>query len=172
MKIKAANLEQTAGLAGALAEILRPGMVIALNGDLGAGKTTFTRALARAAGVQAAVTSPTFALLNIYQGARLNFYHFDFYRLNSRDELENSGGQEFIPPPDGIAVIEWAEKIPDILPADYLSIHIAAADGEQRLFSFIFHGNTAYLAARLKNFSADMAASPPQGAGTYPQQSN
>ncbi|MDR2430788.1 MAG: tRNA (adenosine(37)-N6)-threonylcarbamoyltransferase complex ATPase subunit type 1 TsaE [Candidatus Margulisbacteria bacterium] len=150
MNITIASLEQTEKLAAACAKILRPGTVIALNGELGAGKTTFTKALVRASGGKDTATSPTFVLLNIYQGGLYPVYHFDFYRLASLADLENIGGPEFIPPPSGVAVIEWAEKIPDILPADHISVNIAVEDEERRIFSFSFLGQTQFLQKELE----------------------
>jgi len=138
MKYSAENLEQTEQLAEQLAKNLRAGDVIALNGELGAGKTTFVRFLARACGLPDNVRSPTFNILNIYPG-KMPFYHFDFYRLNNTADLENIGGREFIPSEDGITVIEWAEKIPEVLPEDYLEIKISAA-GEKRIFEFVPYG--------------------------------
>ena len=135
--MKSQSLEQTQKLAAQLAKQLRPGLVIALNGDLGTGKTTFVRFLARACGITDHVHSPTFNILNIYAG-KLPFYHFDFYRLN---DLENIDSAEFIPSQDGITVIEWAEKFPEILPEDFLEICIISATETQRDFSFIPHGN-------------------------------
>ena len=127
-------------LAADLAQELQPGAVVALNGDLGTGKTTFVRACVQSLGSPSQVTSPTFAILNIYAGKN-PVYHFDFYRLYSAADLENIGGTEFIPSVDGITFIEWAEKIPEVLPEDYLEIRISAK-GEQRIFEFVPHGRT------------------------------
>ena len=132
------SLAETENLAQELARELRVGAVVALNGELGTGKTTFVRACVQSLGSPARVTSPTFALLNIYPG-RIPVYHFDFYRLQTRADLENIGGTEFIPSRDGITFIEWAEKIPEVLPEDYLEIRISAA-GERRVFEFVPHG--------------------------------
>jgi len=100
------------------------------------------RFLARGCGLPDNVRSPTFNILNIYPG-KIPFYHFDFYRLNSTADLENIGGQDFIPSKDGITVIEWAEKIPEVLPEDYLEIKITAEAETTRTFVFIPYGNTA-----------------------------
>jgi tRNA threonylcarbamoyladenosine biosynthesis protein TsaE len=139
--MKYSDLEQTQKLAEQLAKNLYPGAVLALNGELGSGKTTFVRFLARACGLTANVRSPTFNLLNIYPG-KMPFYHFDFYRLNNAADLENIGGTEFIPSPDGVTLIEWAEKIPEALPEDYLEIKISADNELSRVFSFISHGHS------------------------------
>ena len=139
MKYSAESLEQTEKLAEHLAKTLRPGTVLALNGDLGTGKTTFVRFLARACSI-GNVHSPTFNILNIYPG-KMPFYHFDFYRLNGAVDLENTGGREFIPSKDGVTLIEWAEKIPEILPEDYLELNITVEHETARTFVFTPHGN-------------------------------
>ena len=140
MKINSNSLAETARIAQDLARELRPGAVVALNGDLGAGKTAFVRACAQALGSPSRVTSPTFAILNIYAG-QIPVYHFDFYRLSSVADIENIGGTEFIPSRDGITFIEWAEKIPEVLPEDYLEVRISAG-GERRTFEFAPHGKS------------------------------
>ncbi len=95
---------------------LRRGDVLALCGDLGAGKTHFVKGLAAALGSDAAVTSPTFTLIHEYVGGRLPLYHFDFYRLDDEDEALKIGLDEYLDG-DGICVIEWADKFPHLLPA-------------------------------------------------------
>lgn len=130
-------------LARTLAKKLYPGLVIALNGDLGAGKTTFTQDLTKAAGVTETVNSPTFVLMNIYNGP-LRFYHFDLYRLTTADDLENIGGEELIPSTDGVTIIEWAEKIPEILPEKYLQIDITYKDEHSRIFKITEHGTCLF----------------------------
>jgi len=99
----------------ALAATLRRGDVLALSGDLGAGKTHFVKGLAAGLGAPASVTSPTFTLLHEYRGGRLPLYHFDFYRLDHADEALRIGLDEYLFG-DGVCVIEWAEKFPALLP--------------------------------------------------------
>ena len=90
----------------------QPGMVIALSGDLGAGKTQLVRGMARGLGITARVHSPTFTLVNEYSGGRLRLFHLDLYRLETPQQIRGAGIEEFLKP-DGVTVIEWAERITD-----------------------------------------------------------
>jgi tRNA threonylcarbamoyladenosine biosynthesis protein TsaE len=114
--------EETGRLARELAERLAPGSVLALEGDLGAGKTTFAQAFARGLGVQAVVNSPTFTLIKEYEGARCPFYHMDVYRL-SPEEAEELGLEEYFGG-DGISLVEWASRIGDLLPGERLDVRL------------------------------------------------
>jgi tRNA threonylcarbamoyladenosine biosynthesis protein TsaE len=89
------------------------GWVVALSGDLGAGKTQFVRGVARGLEIQARVHSPTFTLVNEYGGGRLKLFHLDLYRLETAEQILSAGVEEFLSP-DGVAVIEWAERIYDL----------------------------------------------------------
>ncbi len=113
----------TVKLAEKVAQRVREGTVICLEGTLGAGKTLFVQSMARTLGVQGEVTSPTFNLMNIYEGF-CPIVHFDLYRLNTVEELEDIGFYEYTDFPDGIVFIEWAEKFPEELPDDYVKIEI------------------------------------------------
>lgn len=129
--------EQTMALGHQLADGLRAQDVILLDGDLGAGKTTFTKGLAAGLGITRNVKSPTFTIIREYQGGRLPLYHMDVYRLEdgSGDEL---GLDEYFNG-DGVNVIEWSKFIADELPEDYLRIVFKRDDdaGEtQRTLSF------------------------------------
>ncbi len=106
-------------------EILHPGLIIFLTGDLGAGKTTLTRGILRKMGYNGIVKSPTYNLVELYKFSKLYFYHFDFYRFNDPNEWEEAGFREYFNA-DSICIVEWPEKAGKLLPvADIqLSIHI------------------------------------------------
>ena len=106
--------EETEAIGAALAKILLPGAVIAYRGDLGAGKTAFTRGLARGLGYKEPVTSPTYTIVNEYLGGRLPLFHFDMYRLNSSDDLWDIGWQDYLDR-GGICAVEWSENVDDAL---------------------------------------------------------
>ena len=131
--------EETAHLASTIGKIIHEGTVICLDGELGVGKTLFVRALARTLGVESDVTSPTFNLMNIYEAA-CPIVHFDLYRIESEEELEDIGFYEYVDATEGIVLIEWAEKFPEALPEDRLEVHIDALDGEERQFIFAAEG--------------------------------
>ena len=106
--------QETEELGARLAERLEPGAVIAFTGDLGAGKTAFTRGLARGLGISDRVTSPTFTIVNEYEGGRLPLFHFDMYRLGSSDELFDIGWEDYLAR-GGVCAVEWSEKVSDAL---------------------------------------------------------
>ena len=114
---------ETVKLASKVAQRIREGTVVCLEGSLGAGKTLFVQSMARTLGVQGEVTSPTFNLMNIYEGF-CPIVHFDLYRLQTEEELEDIGFYEYTDFPDGIVFIEWGEKFPESLPDDYFRIEI------------------------------------------------
>ena len=97
-----------------LGERVAPGTVIAYTGDLGAGKTAFTRGLAQGLGVPGQVTSPTFTIVNEYEGGRLPLFHFDMYRLGSADELFDIGWEDYLAR-GGVCAVEWSENVEDAL---------------------------------------------------------
>lgn len=118
---KTTSPEATKQLAATLAPYLRAGDVVVLTGDLGAGKTQFVQGVAAGLGVRGQVTSPTFNILLTYPNDMVPLYHFDLYRLESSDELEDTGYYETIDA-DGASFIEWGEKFPESLPYGYLEI--------------------------------------------------
>lgn len=126
------GFEQTARLAQTLAGALRGGELLALQGDLGAGKTSFTRELTRALGCARLANSPTFALFQRYRGGRVPVLHGDFYRLGSPEELEDLGWDEMLSEfSDGLVVVEWANRFPPLLPADHLLMSWQLGVGEE-----------------------------------------
>ena len=133
--------EATAELATKLAAVIKPGTIICLEGDLGAGKTLFVQNLAKALGIEENVTSPTFNLMNTYEG-KMVMYHFDLYRLEQEYELEDIGFYDYISDGDGLVVIEWADKFCDCLPDDYILLDIQRAEDveNQRILSFSLRG--------------------------------
>lgn len=141
-QVKSTGEEMTERLGRLLGEILLPGTVVALNGELGAGKTVFARGVASGLGVKETVSSPSFVLMNIYQG-KVPLYHFDFYRLEEEEELLELGLEEYFYS-QGVTLIEWAEKFPAALPETRLEIEIVkdANDLENsRIITFIARGN-------------------------------
>ena len=106
--------EETEALGASLAKILTPGAVIAYRGDLGAGKTAFTRGLARGLGCTDLVTSPTYTIVNEYLGGRLSLFHFDMYRLASADDLWDIGWDDYLDR-GGICAVEWSENVAEAL---------------------------------------------------------
>ena len=103
---------ETEALGEKFGRAARRGLVIALSGDLGAGKTQFVRGLARGLGVAGRVHSPTFTLVNEYGGGRLTLFHLDLYRLETAEQIRSVGIEEFLSP-EGVSVIEWAERLED-----------------------------------------------------------
>jgi tRNA threonylcarbamoyladenosine biosynthesis protein TsaE len=130
----ATNEDATARLGAALAEVLQPGTVVALDGPLGAGKTRLVQAVATALGVPVGtVTSPTFVLINEYSQGRLPVYHFDAYRLRDTDEFAELGPDEYFFG-EGVCFVEWASRISEMMPADRLEIRIEIGDATVRQF--------------------------------------
>ena len=118
---------ETEQLAEQLAPLLRPGTVIAFDGDLGAGKTAFTRGLARGLGITDRVTSPTYTIVNEYDGP-VPLFHFDMYRLSSSEELFDIGWEDYLDR-GGILAVEWSERVSDAL-EDPVRISIQRTGGE------------------------------------------
>ena len=106
--------EQTEALGAALGRLIPPGTVLAYRGDLGAGKTAFTRGLARGLGYQEPVTSPTYTIVNEYIGGRLPLFHFDMYRLGSSEDLWDIGWEDYLER-GGVCAVEWSENVSDAL---------------------------------------------------------
>lgn len=117
------NIEETINLGISIGNLLKPGDIICLTGDLGTGKTHITKGIAKGLGVKEHITSPTFTIVNEYDSGRLKLYHFDVYRVSEPDEIYAIGFDDYIFS-DGVSIIEWANYIEEILPNEYLHILI------------------------------------------------
>jgi len=127
------GLTDTQRLAGLLAEFVTPGTVICLSGDLGAGKTTFTQSLAAALGITEPVTSPSFTLIHEYHSGKMPLYHMDVYRLDEVSELEDIGFDDYLSP-RALVVVEWAERVEELLPGERIHIRLLRGAGlEERI---------------------------------------
>ena len=129
MEITTNSPAETEAAGAALAARLNPGSVIAFTGDLGAGKTAFTRGLARGLGVEERVTSPTFTIVNEYEGGRLPLFHFDMYRLGSADELFHIGWEDYLAR-NGVCAVEWSENVEEALDGDTIRVDISRGQDE------------------------------------------
>jgi tRNA threonylcarbamoyladenosine biosynthesis protein TsaE len=131
--VKTNSPDETTKLAVRLGELVKPGDVITLEGDLGAGKTTFTKGLAKGMGIRKNVNSPTFTIMKEYRDGRLPLYHMDVYRMEDSDE--DLGFDEFFEG-EGVTVVEWAHLIQEQLPPDRLGIRILRVEDESREIIF------------------------------------
>ncbi len=131
---------ETRELGRRLAGQLRPGDVVLLRGPLGAGKSELTRGIAEGLGVEETVTSPSFTILNVYESGRIPLYHFDWYRLESEEELYELGMDEYLGG-DGIAAVEWPEQCPDAVPERFLEIVLEPLGEEERRITLQAHGD-------------------------------
>ena len=143
-QIIAATPEETEALGERIGRALRGGELIELTSDLGGGKTTLVRGLARGAGSQDHVASPTFTLSKMYRTDRFEIHHFDFYRLAEagimRDEL-----QELVGDPQTVVVVEWSDIVHDVLPAERLKVILAQTAEGQRRIRLEYPDSLAYL---------------------------
>ncbi len=139
------SAEETRALGEKLAWELRPGDVILLEAPMGAGKSELARGVARGLGVRETVTSPSFTILNVYESGRLPLFHFDWYRLESAEELFEMGMDEYLGG-SGAALVEWPGRCPEALPADFLMILIQPGEGDARTFRTVRHGGFRKLA--------------------------
>ena len=131
MEYVANSPAETEALGAALAERLKPGTVVAFSGDLGAGKTAFVRGMARGLGISERVTSPTFTIVNEYEGGRLPLFHFDMYRLGSADELFDIGWEDYLAR-GGVCAVEWSENVENALEEDTIRVDIRRGDTDQQ----------------------------------------
>ncbi len=122
MKFLSHSEDETQKIGYEVAEKIKKGDVISLTGSLGAGKTVFAKGFAKQLGIGEAIVSPTFTLVQEYDG-RVKMYHLDLYRLSGEDEFESMGGEDFLYS-DGVTLIEWSEKIESMLPDDTIYVRI------------------------------------------------
>jgi tRNA threonylcarbamoyladenosine biosynthesis protein TsaE len=143
MKIVSTAPEETFSFGRRLGQLLREGDVLCLIGDLGAGKTLLVQGIADGLGLSEEVTSPTFTVMNVYEGTT-PVYHFDLYRLEWPEQLEDIGFDEYTNA-DGIAIIEWPDKFPDFMPDSYLRIELTKIGDNDRLITVAAQGARYHL---------------------------
>ena len=125
------SAKETRALGARLAASLRPGDVLLLFGDMGAGKSELTRGIARGLGIDGPVSSPSFTILQVYEDGRIPLYHFDWYRMETVEELYELGMEEYLGG-DGIAVVEWPTRCPEAIPESYLAVTLTPLDESNR----------------------------------------
>ncbi len=131
--------DETFALGKKVGRLVKPGMVICLSGEMGAGKTAITQGIVEGAGVEDYVTSPTYTIVNEYRG-RIPIYHFDVFRIEDMEELYEIGFDEYLYG-EGVVIIEWASYIKEILPQEYLWISIKKDKNfTNRIFTFTAEG--------------------------------
>ena len=128
------NRDETLDFAEKFAKQIVAPKIIVLSGDLGAGKTTFSKGFAKGLGISETITSPTFTLLNEYSGDK-NLYHFDMYRLSSKEEAYELGFENYFENNDGIILVEWAENVKGLFTPPYLKVLIEKIDENKRKFT-------------------------------------
>lgn len=138
MEFKTSSELETRALGLSIGRALKGGEVIAMTGDLGAGKTTITKSIAQGLEVDDYITSPTFTIVNEYEG-RLKLYHFDVYRITNIEEMYDLGYEEYFDS-GGVTVIEWSNLIEEILPKDRINIEIEYIDEKSRKVSITGEG--------------------------------
>ena len=129
MTLHLADAAATQTLGARLAPALTGGMIVTLAGDLGTGKTTLVRGLLRARGVEGAVKSPTYTLVEHYLISSLYFYHFDFYRFTNQNEWDSAGMSDYFRS-DAVCIVEWPERVGDRLPHPDLALSLSYADDD------------------------------------------
>ena len=132
-RIEIDSLSELERVADEVIEALDGRTVVLLRGGMGAGKTTLVSRIAARLGAEDTVTSPTFALVNQYEGAKCRIYHFDFYRIDRIEEVFDLGYEEYFYSGD-LCLVEWPEKIEPLIPDDAMVVRITAGEGEERIF--------------------------------------
>ncbi len=137
IKVVSDSAEMTQLIAEKYAQSIKSPVVISLVGDLGAGKTTFTKGFCKGMGIDDLVTSPTFTIMNDYTSGRMPLYHFDMYRLGSKEEAEELGFAEYfdLRKLKGVSIVEWAENVQGLLPALYIEVVFTKLDENKREIS-------------------------------------
>lgn len=142
--IRSTTVEATTYEGGRLGAVLVPGDVVAIYGGLGAGKTIFVGGVCAALGVTQQVSSPTFTLVHEYPARACTVYHFDFYRIEHIDELSEIGFGDYLADPLGICLIEWADRVEDVLPAGRYDVMMSGDDDPRlRLIEIVRHADNA-----------------------------
>lgn len=139
MDIVTRSEKETMALGCAVGRVLESGQCLALQGDLGAGKTHFVQGIAQGMGIREPIVSPTFTILNYYEH-EIPLQHFDFYRLEEEEEIDALGFDEYVE--QGVTVIEWAEKFPTRIPTEAAQVYIEKTGEHTRVFHFV--GNSPY----------------------------
>lgn len=121
--------DETRALGRTLAQALQGDAVVAFTGDLGAGKTAFVSGMAEGLGIEERVTSPTFTIVNEYEGGRLPLFHFDMYRLGSADELFHIGWEDYLAR-NGVCAVEWSENVDEALDGDTIRVDISRGEDD------------------------------------------
>ena len=127
------SLSELTRVAESIIEELGERRVVLLRGSMGAGKTTLVSRIAKCLGAEDTVTSPTFALVNQYEGTQMRIYHFDFYRIDRIEEVFDLGYEEYFYSGD-LCLVEWPEKIEELIPDSVMEVRITVGDGEERIF--------------------------------------
>jgi tRNA threonylcarbamoyladenosine biosynthesis protein TsaE len=139
--IETRSEEETRAVGVRLARGLGPGAAVGLVGPLGSGKTVLAKGIAEGLGCAEEATSPSFTLVNVYEGA-VPVYHIDFYRLADRDDVESLGFRDYLDG-RGVVLVEWPDRVPGSLPADRLEVTLRRIDDERRSLSFHAYGEAA-----------------------------
>ena len=139
MILRSNNVEETINIGKEIAALLNPNDMLVLTGDLGAGKTHFTKGIAEAFGISDVITSPTFPIVVEYSGNNLQLLHFDLYRLEEAQQLEDIAWYELIES-GAVCIVEWGDKFPQELPDDYLELHFSVCDDGSREINLHPHG--------------------------------
>ena len=132
-RIEIDSLSDLNRVAESIIEELGERRVVLLRGSMGAGKTTLVSRIAKCLGAEDTVTSPTFALVNQYEGANMRIYHFDFYRIDRIEEVFDLGYEEYFYSGD-LCLVEWPEKIEELIPDSVMEVRITVGEGEERIF--------------------------------------